>query len=128
MAETPPQSSGRTIRFDYLKSNLHRVIHVDGGIGGPSPNGHLVVSFFTERAPIPQQTEHRVQVAEGEKDVGVLGEELRESRVSRDAVIREVDVSLVLDYKTASTIYTWLGTQLAAMKSVEAIKRREPLT
>lgn len=129
MAEKPPPlPSEPRVRFDYLKSNFYRVIHVDGAIGGPSPNGHLVMSFFNERAPIPQQTEHRVQVLGGEKDGAVLGAEIPESRVSRDAVVREVEVSLVLDYKTAVIIHKWLGAHLENLKSLESQKRSEPLT
>lgn len=104
------------------------MIHVDGAIGGPSPNGHLVVSFFSERAPIPQQTEHRVQLVAGQKDAGVIGDEIPESRISRDAIVREVEVSLVLDYKTALTIHRWLGSRLENLKSIETLKRNEPLT
>jgi hypothetical protein len=45
--------------FDYIKSNLFRVIPIDGAFGGLSPNGREIrMALFNERRPIPQKTIH----------------------------------------------------------------------
>jgi len=125
MADAPKHGTP-TLRFDYLKSNFFRVIHADGVVGGPTPNGTITFSLFNERSPIPQQVEHAV-VVQPDQSAAMMGEEIREHRISRDAIVREVEVAVVMDYRTAASFHRWLGSKLEALKDIEALRRAEPL-
>jgi hypothetical protein len=87
------------IRFDFIKSNHFRVIHVEGVFGGNSPRGLINMAVFNERWPIPKQTTH-------EYTEGRPGKEIE--RASRDAIVREVEAQLVMDVRTAKSICKWL--------------------
>jgi hypothetical protein len=113
-AESSEDSSSRPVEvaFDYIKSNFFRSARADGVWGGI--NGHLdvVMAFYSERPSIPQ---HVVHTIEG----NVLGDELPEKRVGRDAIIREVEICVSMDLSVAKVFREWLDTQI---KNVEGIK------
>jgi len=115
-----------SIRYDYLKSNLYRVVHADGIVGGLTPGGTLIFSVFNERTPIPQQVSHAIEVNE-ETSSMALGDEIVSERVSRQALVREVEVGVIMDYRTAVLLRDWLSQQLEKLKPIEAAKRKEPL-
>jgi hypothetical protein len=87
------------IRFDFIKSNYFRVIHVEGVFGGNSPRGLINMAVFNERWPIPKQITHEFKE-------GKSGDEIE--RASRDAVVREVEAQLVMNVQTAKIICKWL--------------------
>jgi hypothetical protein len=91
------------IRFDFIKSNYFRVIHVEGVFGGNSPRGLINMAVFNERWPIPKQITH-------EFTDGQSGEEIE--RTSRDAVVREVEAQLVMNIETAKIICKWLESKI----------------
>jgi len=62
------QSIPESVDFDYIKSNLFRVVRVDGAHGGVSPKGSIQLAFFSERQPIPQKETYAVE------RTGALGE------------------------------------------------------
>ena len=66
----------KEIEFDFIKSNLFRVIRGDGAFGGIAPGGAIHMSIYSERHPIPTKTVHKL---EG----GQLGPELRDRREGR---------------------------------------------
>jgi hypothetical protein len=105
------------IRFDYIKSNLFRVIHVDGVFGGISPTQKIHLSVWNERWPIPKQLSYKLS-PEGKR-----GEEINEARVSRDAVIREVECHLIMDIHVAKRIAAWLGNKIALAEKKEKAKK-----
>lgn len=106
--QAPPgvDFKAQTIKFDYIKGNYFRVVHVDGAFGGNSPRGDIRMSVWNERWPIPKQTTYKLQ--EG----GKLGDEIREERITREAVVREVEVELVMDIEVAKTIQEWLKDKI----------------
>jgi hypothetical protein len=116
MSESPPGK----IKFDYIKSNFFRTVRADGAWAGT--NGYLdfILSFYSERTPIPRQTVHFVT------DSHVLGEEITTERITRDAVVREVEVSLSMSLDVAKAVRTLLDKQIEAMESVKAANR-EPI-
>lgn len=95
LAERP-----KDISFHYIKSNLFRVIKVDGAHGGVSLRGEIHVALFNERRPIPVLVKHSITEA------GKLGTEIE--RVARDGVVREVEADMVLLPATARSIARWL--------------------
>jgi hypothetical protein len=110
------EESGQ-VRFDYIKSNLFRVIHVDGIFGGISPNRKIHFSAWNERWPIPKQLSYKLTPE------GTRGEEIKEARVSRDAVVREVEVHLIMDVATAKRVHVWLGQKIAIAEKLEEARK-----
>jgi hypothetical protein len=110
------------VKFDYLKGNFFRVVHADGVFGGPTPNQQIAVTFFSERLAIPQQT------AQAVKPDGTLGDEIVEKRVSRDAVVRELEVCVMVGLPVAIKLQEWLGKHIEQIRKLttdeEGKKRR----
>lgn len=105
--ETPSE-----LKFNYLKSPSYRTAHIDGVFGGPTPQGKIAVTLFSERLPIPTETVHSF-------DGKAIGEEIKEKRQSRQAIIREIEVTCVLDAGTAITVADWLKQKVEELKKYE---------
>ena len=103
----------KKIRFHYIKSNYFRVVHVDGAHGGITPNGNIFFSAYSQRQPIPQITTQKV-----EPD-GSITEEIREERVVKDGIVREVEVGIMMDASTAESLHKWLGEKIAVWKKLQ---------
>jgi hypothetical protein len=90
--------------FDYIKSNFFRVIHIDGVHGGISPKLNMIqMAFFSERQAIPQTEKFALKK-------GQLGE--IESRKTREAIIREVEVEALMDIDAAKALRQWLDEKI----------------
>ncbi|HXP88146.1 MAG TPA: hypothetical protein VN841_25675 [Bryobacteraceae bacterium] len=113
MSSPSKKSPPDHIKFDFLKSNYFRSIHADGVWGGI--NGHLevVMAFFSERPAIPQQITLPI------KD-GKFGDELENKRVGRDAVIRDVEVSITMNVEVARSFRQWLDEKIKAIEEINA--------
>ena len=110
--ETTPE----TIKFNDIKSNAFRVIHADGAFGGVSPDGGAMdVSFFSERRPIPTQIIHELGPG------SALGKEIE--RVSKDGIVREVEVAVTMDLATAKKVRDWLDDRITALEQAIMIIR-----
>lgn len=109
----------RTISFDYIKGNNFRVIHVDGVYGGNSPQpGAIHIDIFSERWPIPKRTVSQFG-PEGE-----VGQEIAEERITRDAVVREVEAHLIMNIEVATRLRNWLTDKIAKYQKVALASKR----
>ena len=98
----------KKIPFHFLKSPAYRTFHVDGAVGGATPNGGVWITLYSERGPIPQMIENEIN------EDGSLGRELmRETKVG---IIRDMECGLIMSVLTAKRLHEWLGTVLADMK------------
>ena len=107
--------AGPRVRFHYIKSNAFRVIHVDGVIGGPTPNGNLHASFFNERAPVPTMAEYELSPVS--ENSAQLGKQI--GRAGKDGFVREVEVGVMMNLDMAKKLHAWLGEQIASMTEPE---------
>lgn len=111
--KTDDLKDDKKVKFDYIKSNFFRVIHADGVWGGIGPTlNDIKMVFFNERPAIPQQVTHEI------KD-GVLGEEIKEERVSRNSIIREVEVNVIMNIHVARAVKKWLEDKINAIEHLE---------
>ncbi len=116
-----PEPDKSKIDFHYEKSNIFRVVHVDGAYGGPTPQGKILVSVYSERLPLPKVMTHELAPD------GSLGKEV--DRVSRHGIFREVEVALMMDRNVAESIKNWLGVKIEELdKAKEAASARGPST
>lgn len=101
--DTDPRPVQR-VRFNYIKSNFFRSVHVDGAFGGLSPNGNIHCSVFNERMPIPQTTDHTIS-----EDGTVSSPTEFEGKTG---IVREIDVDLVLSIPVARELIDWLNLRI----------------
>lgn len=99
-----------TVILDFIKSSSFRSLRADGVIGGITPNGHIHMAFFSERAAIPRRAIHVLN------DDGTLGE-LRELQ-TRDSIVREMEVDMFLTLETAKSINDWLGKKINELENL----------
>ncbi len=102
----------KTVRFDYLKSPAFRVIHADGFHGGLTPHGKIHMAVFSERKPIARSETYSVS-----KDGG-LGP--MQYRLERDAFVREVEASIVMDLDKAIALRGWLDAMFKQFTDLQA--------
>lgn len=103
------------IRFDYIKSNHYRVVYADGFHGGLTPNGKIHMAIFNERRPIARSETYRLTERDG------LGE--MEFRIERDAVIREVETSVLMDLDKAMALFRWLEKIFKKVEELQSIAK-----
>ncbi len=109
---------GHKVKFHYLKGRLFRIIHVDGALGGLTPSLDLFISLYNQRAPIPTIT------VQGILENGLLGDEILADRETKDGIIREVEVGLIMNLSTAKVLHQWLGDKIGL---AEKAQRQQPL-
>lgn len=101
----------KKIKFDYIKSNYFRTARADGAVGGLNGHGDIVLSFFSERPPIPKTAVHILTDKQ-------LGDELLDERVQRDAVVREVEVCLSMNLNVAKALRSLIDKQIEQMEAI----------
>lgn len=100
--DSSDEQQPRKIKFDYIKSNFFRVIRVDGIWGGITPNADIQIAFWNERPAIPKQVVYEI-MPDGDVIENIEG---------REAIVREVEVSMILDIDTAEMLIDWLRDQV----------------
>ncbi len=106
-----PKEVGK-MRFDYIKSNQFRVIHADGVHGGIVPNCRFIqMAFFSERAPIPKWEEFKLDAGRLDAKIGAK---------KRNAVVREVEVELLMTVEAAKAVHTWIGEKIKDFEHIES--------
>ena len=90
------------VNFDYIKGNFFRVIHVDGAIGGITPQRLVHAALYSERSSIPQRLVHIINPD------GSLGDRIDEETLTRGAVVRELEADLIMTAETAGSLAKWL--------------------
>lgn len=103
----------KEIKFNYIKSNLFRLVRVDAIWAGITPNFDIHLNLCNEQYPIPQQTLHKI-----EPD-GSLGEEIIEARISDEGIVREIEVGAVMDIATAKSLIELLQGLVEQIEKVQ---------
>jgi hypothetical protein len=70
------------------------------------------MSFWNERWPIPKQSVYEFDI-EKQK----IGKEIREERVERQSVIREVEIHIIMDINNAKALKKWLEEKISAIEN-----------
>lgn len=109
-APTAPPALPKVLRFHYIKSAAFRVIHVDGAHGGLTGRGYISASLYSERRPIPQIVEAKVNPD------GTLEEETIVE--GKDHIVRDVEVNLMFDVDSAKSFRDWLDKRLQQIEDI----------
>lgn len=89
----------RTVDIHYEKNPMYRTIFTDGAIGGVTPVGQINLSFYATRQAIPKSITHELA-----KD-GVVMNEIKISDDSKSGIIREIEVGVYMNMKSAKDLY-----------------------
>ena len=100
------------LKVHFIKSSCFRVVHASGAWYGGDGQGNLHLTIFNERTAIPKMT-----VVNLNEQGLVLGEDLSQ-RMSREGVIRELEVDIVFSIPSAVEFYRTLGENLKALKAI----------
>jgi hypothetical protein len=110
---SPNKSVPEKLKFDYIKGNLFRTARADGAWAGTNGFSDLVLSFYSERTPIPKQIVHYLT------DQHTLGDEVLAERVIKDSVIREVEISVSMSLEVATSLRDLITKQIEALEHVK---------
>lgn len=95
MAEEENQSQD-TLTIFYRESRLLRTVQADGATCSFSPQGNLVVVFYSEHPPMPDRITHKLN------EDGSLGEVL--DLDGNFGIIREKEVTVSMDMNQAAAL------------------------
>lgn len=105
------------IAFKYIFNYAYNPVYVNGAHGGVSPRGELVMNFYLERPPLPQEIRHEINQ---NGTIGtVIGEEPHDLN---NSMVRFIDSGVILNYETARNLHFWIGERLKEMEPIEKAK------
>ena len=105
------------LTFKYIYNYSYNPVYVNGAHGGLSPRGELVMNFYLERPPLPEEIRHEIN--QNGTIGNVTGEEPKDLNSS---MVRFIDNGVILNFESARNLYFWLGERLQEMESVEKAK------
>lgn len=113
----------RKLQISYKESPHYRVVHANGAYGGVSPLGELVMALYSERMQFPDRAVIRFD------SNGIPSPE--EFQIEQ-GVVREIEVGVMLDLKSAKSLAEWLEQKIAVLERISkssevSEESREPL-
>lgn len=90
----------KKVLIKYTRASDFKYIPVTGVVGGATPNGEILGSFFIEHSQHPEQ----IELTLDEKGRSVKEDEFR----SEHQVTREIMIGIMLNPKSARSIGNWL--------------------
>lgn len=91
-----------SIQIFYEKNPLYRTVYTDGIFGGITPTGSINFNFYATRHPIPKSLIHEITSDGSVNPKGI------KSSDSKSGIIREVEIGVYMNKKTAQDIYEFL--------------------
>ena len=127
MSDTTPKSAqaGQSVPevqiqlpIHFIKSTQFRVIHANGVWFGGDMQQNLHLTFFNERNPIPRKLILNVN----SKGI-ILGEDIIK-RDTKEGVVREMEIDVVLSLQAAMELHKSLGENLKAFQKMKSGKHK----
>jgi hypothetical protein len=109
--------SVRKVKFNYVKSNLFRVIHTDGTTADYTPNGNITINLYSQRFSIPEEV-----IFDLDDDGAIVGEGVVVDRAEDNidtTIVREIDMLAVMSLETAEELLRQLQGIVAEYKDDE---------
>jgi hypothetical protein len=94
------------LEFKYKFRSDYNPVYINGAYGGVSPRGELIVSFYLERAPVPNcEKRELIATPEGIK-VGEIP--IMEPTNYDHTLVRFVEAGIVMNLDTAESVANWI--------------------
>jgi hypothetical protein len=100
------------LKIHFIKSPFFRVVHASGVWYGGDSQQNLHLTVFNERTAIPKM----MVVNLNEK--GMVVDEDLSQRESKEGIVRELEVDIVVSIPAAVEFYRTLGENLKALKAI----------
>lgn len=111
------QHKKNEIAFKYIFNYAYNPVYVNGAHGGISPRGELVMNFYLERPPLPEEIRHAINPN------GTIGDVTAEEPHNlSSSMVRYIDNGVILNYESARNIHYWIGERLKEMEEIEKAK------
>ena len=105
------------VTFKYIFTYDYNPTYVNGAHGGVSPRGELVVNFYLERPPLPNEITHEINPN------GTIGAEIAvDPEDFAHSLVRFVPTGVVVNYQTARDLHQWLGDKIKELEVIEQHK------
>lgn len=105
------------VTFKYIFTYDYNPVYVNGAHGGISPRGELVVNFYLERPPLPNEITHEINPN------GTIGGEIAvDPKDLGNSLVRFVPTGVVLNHQNARDLHQWLGEKIKEMEAIEQAK------
>ncbi len=112
-ATAPEGDKLRRMTFNYIKGNFFRVVHADGAWAGLTPTLDVHLILYCERPALPQRVVHEIN------EDGSLGAEVTSERQSREGVVREAEVGVVMNAARAKAVITLLQNLITKAEQIQ---------
>ncbi|HUA67443.1 MAG TPA: hypothetical protein VMA13_02750 [Candidatus Saccharimonadales bacterium] len=109
------------VPIHFIKGTCFRVVHANGVWYGGDNQGNLHMTFFNERNPIPQKL-----VVNVDEHGSIVGEDVSQ-RESKEGVVREMEVDVVMSLRVAQELYVTLGENLKAIQTASKLSLDEQI-
>jgi len=106
-ADTKPEPQ---VTFEFVRSMQFRSVYVDGVTGGLTPSGHIHMTFFSERPPLPRRQTYKLN------SDGSLGSEVPEN-LPREPIVRDMQVDILMTIHGAESLKNWLDHYIRNLKA-----------
>ena len=101
------------INFKYIFTYDYNPVYVNGAHGGISPRGEIIMNFYLERMPLPNELSHAINPDGSIGDVvSVDPSDLNNS------IIRYVPNGIILNLQSAVDLQNWLGSKIAELEQL----------
>lgn len=105
------------VTFKYIFNYTYNPVYVNGAHGGISPRGELVMNFYLERPPLPDEITHELNPN------GTIGEAVAEAPDNlKNSMVRFIESGVILNYESARNIHFWIGERLKELEAIERTK------
>jgi hypothetical protein len=111
------------VKFKYIFPEDYTPLAMSGVIGGVSPAGDVVASFFFERNALPNEEEFTLNAD------GTIGKATKSDPPDyQTTIIRSVQSGVIMRLETAEILKTWLEEKIEAAKELRARLSETPDT
>ena len=108
-----------SVKISYLKSPSYRTIHVDGALGGPTPDLNVYLALWSQRGSIPDATVHSVTPQ------GLVEPTAKEVVARSPGMVREVECGVMMSLEAARNFHKWLGEKIAEVDALAKASRQD---
>ncbi|MDD2735636.1 MAG: hypothetical protein PHF56_17000 [Desulfuromonadaceae bacterium] len=101
------------LTFKYVFNYSYNPSYVNGAQGGFSPRGEMVINFYLERQPLPNEITHEITPE------GAIGRETEvDPKDLASSMVRFIDTGVVMSYENAKVFHGWMGEKLREVEEM----------
>ena len=108
----------KDVTFQYKISDNYVIYSIDGVHGGLNAQGDVIVSFFSERQPVPRREKYKIK-----RDGALEATPIEVERTSD--IIRNVNFGIALKPNAARSIGKWLVEKADEFERILKVEQKK---